>query len=164
MHFNTIWTGVFFVVFLNIEQLRKEMTSKQGRFMVHSDAIWIHLLEVEKTLKAKTPTGNFWHYLKRFLWRLNCWEKIKYKFAIWNDVFIFHLCHIPHTHIFIAFWHLKVIYYFDFEFKSLLERVNEYATLRACCFILNTTALKSVFTDRFLKLKSHCSDAFIYQW
>ena len=63
---STLFEPMFLFLFFNIEQLRKEMTNKQGRFMVHSDAIWIHLLEVEKTLKAKTPTGNFWHYLKRF--------------------------------------------------------------------------------------------------
>jgi len=29
------------------------------------------------------------------------------------------------------FWQFKVIYIFGFQLKSLLERVNEYATLRA---------------------------------
>ena len=34
----------------------------------------------------------------------------------------------------VCFSHLKVIYMFGFQYKSLLERVNEYATLRACWF------------------------------
>ena len=41
-----------------------------------------------------------------------------------------YLCQTHYIH-YIAFFHLKVIYFVGYQFKILLERINDYAMLRA---------------------------------
>ena len=61
--------------------------------------------------------GAFWRYLKL------CF----YFSILWLSICLYRT---PYIHICIAFFAFKVIF-FGFQFKSLLERVNGYATLRA---------------------------------
>ena len=60
--------------------------------MVHSGAIWNDVLKVGTTeifFKARTQNDALWCYLKRFIWRWNCWEKIKSKDAKWCILMLF---------------------------------------------------------------------------
>ena len=93
--------------------------------MVHFDVIWSDVLEVgtaEKISKAIILTGAFWHYLK---W---C-----FYFSILLLSLLSSFMPDPSTSIFwLRFSHLKVIKKKILSIQSLLERVNEYALLRAC--------------------------------
>ena len=70
VHFNTIWNDVFFLKFWNAKK-----KAKQGRFILTQFELLLWKLELLKKMKAKTPTGTFWHYLKRcFFLSWNRWE------------------------------------------------------------------------------------------
>ena len=83
--------------------------------MVPFGAIW-NWNRWEK-LKSRMINGAFWRYLKL------CF----YFSILWLSICLYRT---PYIHICIAFFAFKVIF-FGFQFKSLLERVNGYATLRA---------------------------------
>ena len=103
-------------------------------------------LKLLRKMKIKPLYVAFWYNLNRSFGSWNCWEHLEIEDAkrsiltLFETMFLFFISLIkylsmpdpPFTHIFVAFSHLKVRRYFDFQFKSLLERVNEYATLRAC--------------------------------
>jgi len=86
-------------------------------------AFWRNLkpyLEIgtaENILKARTLNCAFWHYLKQ------CF----YFSILWLSIY---LCQNPYIHICIAFFAFESDLFFGFQFKSLPEQVNEYATLR----------------------------------
>ena len=122
VHSGTIWIDV-------LEIGTAEKIWIQGHLMVQSDAI----------LNSRTLNGVFWRTcnLKRYYGNWNCWENFKSKdakrciltlfeimFSIVNslikDLFMLDPL-LPHFYCFFA--HLKVIYFFGFQFKRLLKRV-----------------------------------------
>ena len=104
-----------------------------------------------KSLKSRRLNGAFWRYFERFFWELEVLRKF-WKLG-WNQWrLIVHSdankvlfvpdppppTHPPkhtltlHSHVYYLFRIWKWFYLLDFQFKSLLERIKEYATLRAC--------------------------------
>ena len=84
--------------------------------MVHYGAIWNNVLEVgtaDNIFKSRTLNGAFCLYSKQGFYFSILW-------------LIRYLCQTPYNHIFIAFCGAL-------NSKSLLEQVNENATLRAWC-------------------------------
>ena len=70
-----------------------------------------------------------------FFWSLNCCEKKRNNDALWcvlalfeTKFYHFSLSRIYLCTLYCVFSHLKVIYFLSFQFKSLLEQVNKYAS------------------------------------
>ena len=71
--------------------------------MVHSGAIWNDVLKVGTTeifFKARTQNDALWCYLKRFIWRWNCWEKFESKEKKWCILMLFET----------VFWKLELLW------------------------------------------------------
>ena len=89
---------------------------------LHNGSIWRNLKlclcswNCKENLKSRSLNGAFWRYLTQCFYFSILW-------------FIYAKPLHPH---FYSLFRIKKCFYSGFQFKSLLERVNEYATLRAC--------------------------------